>query len=175
MKNRSKSVSNNNNWSTPKGLYESLVWYFALDETFDPCPMENDIALFDGLTADWVHGTFCNPPYTQALKTAFVKKGLWECRNNGHNVLFLLPVSTSTKLFQETILPNAAQILFFDKRLKFEGINSKGQWANPGNGRQSPRNPPVETVVSSGGHDSMLVWFEQKYLGAQKISRYYVG
>lgn len=54
----------------------------------------------------------------------------------------LLPVSTSTKIFHEVILPNA-EIRFLKGRVKFEGINSFGE------------------LVSNkcGMHDSMIVIF----------------
>jgi hypothetical protein len=56
----------------------------------------------------------------------------------------LLPVSTSTKLFHNYVLPNMAEIRFLKKRLKFCGTNTKG-----------------ETVSNkSGMHDSMLIIFD---------------
>lgn len=55
----------------------------------------------------------------------------------------LLPVSTSTKLFHSTIVPNAHRIAFFSKRIKFLGVNTKGVFVD----NKSPM------------HDSMCVVF----------------
>ena len=56
----------------------------------------------------------------------------------------LLPVSTSTKLFHEWILPEKPEIRFIKGRLKFGGYNTKGEYVD---------NKP-------GMHDSMLVIFD---------------
>ena len=57
--------------------------------------------------------------------------------------MFLLPVSTSTKLFHEHILPNASGIDFVKGILKFEGYNTKGELVSD----------------KCGMHDSMIVVF----------------
>jgi len=56
----------------------------------------------------------------------------------------LLPVSTSTKIFHEVIYPNA-EIRFLKGRVKFIGINTKGE--------------KVENKC--GQHDSMMVIFRK--------------
>jgi len=56
----------------------------------------------------------------------------------------LLPVSTSTKLFHDYIKPNAKEIRFLKGRIKFEGLNTKGEFVND----KSPM------------HDSMIVIFD---------------
>jgi hypothetical protein len=58
----------------------------------------------------------------------------------------LLPVSTSTSLFHDFILPNASEIRFVRGRLMFDGINTKGEFVTHGTGR------PM--------HDSMIVIFK---------------
>ena len=55
----------------------------------------------------------------------------------------LFPVSTSTKLFHQVIKPNAKEIRFGEGRIKFKGINSKGEY--------------VENKAPM--HDSMIVVF----------------
>jgi hypothetical protein len=60
------------------------------------------------------------------LKEAFVRRGV-EMQRQGKTSVFLLPVSTSTKLFHEVIKPNAAEIRFLRGRVKFEGYNTKGE------------------------------------------------
>ena len=55
----------------------------------------------------------------------------------------LLPVSTSTKIFHDYILPNKKEIRFIKRRLKFSGYNSKGEFVDN----------------KCGMHDSMLIIF----------------
>lgn len=62
----------------------------------------------------------------------------------------LLPVSTSTKIFHEVILPNASLIEFVRGRLHFEQKNEEGKFVSKG----------------AGQHDSMVVVF-QKRLGKE--------
>lgn len=56
----------------------------------------------------------------------------------------LLPVSTSTKLFHDVIQPNAKEIRFLRGRVKFAGVNTKGEFVKD--------KPPM--------HDSMVVVFD---------------
>jgi hypothetical protein len=56
----------------------------------------------------------------------------------------LLPVSTSTKLFHNVIVPNATDILFVEGRIKFVGVNTKGE----------------KVANKVGMHDSMIVIFD---------------
>ena len=58
----------------------------------------------------------------------------------------LLPVSTSTKVFHEIILPNS-EIRFIKGRISFEGINTFGE--RVGEGKK-----PM--------HDSMIIIFNKK-------------
>jgi hypothetical protein len=57
----------------------------------------------------------------------------------------LLPVSTSTKVFHEIILPNAKEIRFVRGRISFEGFNTFGE---------------KTTQKDKGMHDSMVVIFD---------------
>ena len=66
--------------------------------------------------------------------------------NKGNLCVMLLPVSTSTVLFHEYIQPNAKEIRFLRGRVKFEGINTKG-----------------EKAKGAGMHDSMIVIFDGGY------------
>jgi site-specific DNA-methyltransferase (adenine-specific) len=135
MKNR--NLNHSDNWATPKDLYDSLNSEFNFD--FDPCPLNSE---FDGLQMEWGKSNFINPPYSRELKEKFVQKAIEESKK-GKTCVMLLPVSTSTKLFHEHILPNATDIRFLKGRVKFAGINTKG-----------------ETVSNKCGmHDSMVVLF----------------
>lgn len=56
----------------------------------------------------------------------------------------LLPVSTSTKLFHDHILPNNPEIRFVRGRIRFSGFNTKGEYVTD----------------KAGMHDSMIVIFD---------------
>ena len=134
-----RSLRLSDDWKTPKYLYDDLDKEFHFD--FDPCPFMHDIKLWNGLDVEWGNSNFVNPPYSRTLKELFIRKAYKEYLKN-KLVVMLLPVSTSTKIFHEIILPNC-EIRFIKGRVKFEGINSFG-----------------ELVTNKCGmHDSMIVIF----------------
>lgn len=49
MKNR--NLKHSDNWETPKDLYNKLNQEFNFD--FDPCPINHDINLWNGLEIEW--------------------------------------------------------------------------------------------------------------------------
>lgn len=141
---KDRNLKADDNWATPNEIYERLNKEFKFD--FDPCPYnENEITPeTDGLLKDWGKNNFLNPPYSRKLKTAFIEKALEE-KKKGNTTVMLLPVSTSTKLFHELILPNAADIEFVKGRIKFQKKDHQtGEFYTPKNG---------------GMHDSMIVIF----------------
>ena len=109
------------NWKTPHKFYAELDSEFHFD--FDPCPLHST---FDGLKIPWGRSNFVNPPYSRELKDKFVKKALSESKK-GKLCVILLPVRTSTILFQDVIFPNAHEIRFLRGRLSFQGIDSTGK------------------------------------------------
>ena len=125
------------NWSTPPEVYNPL--YNEFDFDFDPCPLNAD---FDGLKQKWGRSNFINPPYSQKLKEAFINKAFDESKK-GKICVMLLPVSTSTKIFHDIILPNC-EIRFLRGRVKFKGINSYGELV----------------TKKCGMHDSMVCVFK---------------
>jgi phage N-6-adenine-methyltransferase len=139
MKNR--NLEHKDDWSTPNYFYEKLNEEFNFN--FDPCPLNHNIESWDGLKIDWKERNFINPPYSRKLKEEFVIKAISESKKEKLCVM-LLPVSTSTKLFHEWILPNKKEIRFIRGRIKFSGVNTKGEIVN---------NKP-------GMHDSMVVIFD---------------
>lgn len=139
MKNR--NIKHQDHWKTPPEIYDHLNDEFKF--TFDPCPYQHDVSDWDGLEIPWKERNFINPPYSLKLKTLFVKKAIYESQK-GKLCVMLMPVSTSTKLFHDFILPNKKEIRFFKGRIKFHGINTKG----------------VYVTDECGMHDSMLVVFD---------------
>ena len=134
MKNR--NLIHSDNWATPEALYSELNKKYNFD--YDPCPLNGT----DGLTKEWGKRNFVNPPYSRKLKEAFVMKAIEEGKK-GKLCVMLLPVSTSTKLFHEAIHPNANEIRFVKGRVKFVGVNTKGELVD----NKAPM------------HDSMIVVF----------------
>lgn len=158
MKNR--NLEHKDDWATPPYFYQKLT--NAYNFNFDPCPFMHDINKWDALKIEWKERNYINPPYSLKLKEAFVKKAIEESKK-GKLCVMLLPVSTSTKLFHDFILPNANKIEFVKKRIPFIGVNSKGKYVNWHLwNKEAPED--VEHVKNSGMHDSMVVVFKPKKL-----------
>ena len=127
MKNR--NLEHKNDWATPQYLINELEKEFW--QMFDPCPFQHDIKDWDWLKIRWRQCNFINPPYSLDLKTAFVKKAIEEVRECWWTCIMLLPVSTSTKLFHDYILPNISEpIRFLKGRVKFSWWNTKWEWVD---------------------------------------------
>ena len=141
-------INNDDNYATPPELYNELNKEFNFD--FDPCPYNEDEIINDGLKIDWGKSNFVNPPYSQKLKEQFIIKGIEEMKK-GNVSVFLIPVSTSTKLFHDYIKPNANEIRFLKGRVKFGKINDNGEFYYPLN---------KYGKVQSGTKDSMIVIFK---------------
>ena len=142
MKNR--NIEHKDDWETPEYILKPLREEFG--EMFDPCP----IGAKNGLSIDWQDINFINPPYSRSLKELFIRKALEESKK-GKICIMLLPVSTSTKIFHEVIYPNA-EIRFLKGRVKFKGVNTKGE----------------EVSNKCGVHDSMIVIFRKQTNGEIK-------
>ena len=163
MKNR--NLDHKNDWATPPYIIKQIEDKFGVEFEFDPCPFMHDTSQWDGLEVEWGNYNFVNPPYSLKLKTKFVLKGIEEMKK-GKTSLFLLPVSTGTKLFHDYILPNIDQgknIWFVKGRIPFIGVNTKGQYVN---WHLWDKEPPedAEQVRNSGMHDSMIITFSKQPL-----------
>ena len=142
---KDRNLNHSDDWATPKDFYDKLNKEFNFD--FDPCPL---FSTFDGLQIEWGNSNYINPPYSRQLKESFVIKAIEESKN-GKLCVMLLPVSTSTKLFHQHILPNAKEIRFVEKRIKFLGTNTKGKYVTD----KAPM------------HDSMVVIFKTDIDGTE--------
>jgi len=136
MKNR--NLNHVDDWRTPSYIYDELNKEFNFD--FDPCPLHHNLEDWNGLEVEWGSCNFVNPPYSRKLKESFVKKAIEESKK-GKICVLLLPVSTSTVLFHDYILPNKKEIRFIKKRIKFIGVNTFGE----------------KVSDKPGMHDSMIV------------------
>ena len=149
-------LENSDNWATPDWLYNELDFIFHFD--FDPCPLNAD---FDGLEVEWGMRNFVNPPYNRIDKPKFIAKGIEEYKTK-FVVCFLIPAAMGTKSTHDllALIPQTNRLtwnewkdkdldwrihnnamIFFDGRLAFKGINTKG----------------VYSEKNKGKHDSMLV------------------
>lgn len=135
---KKRNLNHNDDWATPSEFYNVLNSEFNFN--FDPCPLKSD---FDGLSIEWKDRNYINPPYSLKLKKDFVMKAIKESKK-GKLCVMLLPVSTSTKLFHEHILPNNPEIRFIKSRIRFLGVNTFGEYVT--------KNTPM--------HDSMVVIFD---------------
>jgi len=117
------SLNENDNWITPPYVYDSLNEEFNFN--FDPCPYRHCLDTWNGLEIEWGERNFVNPPYSKILKECFIHKAIEE-KNKEKLCVMLLPVSTSTKIFHDFILPNAKIIRFIRGRIKFEGNKFAG-------------------------------------------------
>lgn len=107
----------NDNWATPRSLYDELDKEFHFD--FDPCPINAaTLRSSDGL-GDWA-GTniFVNPPYSDCVP--WIRKAIEE-QSKGKTVVMLLKSDTSTYWFHYFVLPNA-EIRFIEGRLRFSPV-----------------------------------------------------
>ena len=134
QKMKDRNLNHIDDWATPKDFYDKLNEEFNFD--YDPCPLGGK----NGFVNEWGQRNFINPPYSIKLKTEFVIKAIEESKK-GKLCVMLLPVSTSTKLFHDHILPNAKDIRFIKGRIKFVGVNTKGE----------------KVTDKCGMHDSMVV------------------
>ncbi len=141
-------INNDNNYATPPEFYNELNKEFNFD--FDPCPYNEGVIINDGLKIDWGKSNFVNPPYSQKLKEQFIIKGIEEMKK-GNISVFLIPVSTSTKLFHDYIKPNASEIRFIKGRIKFGKIDDNEEFYLPLN---------KYGKTQSGTKDNMIVIFK---------------
>ncbi len=133
MKNRTKANgSTNDDWATPDYILEDIRKEFG--EFFDPCPLNNNKELWDGLESDW-NGPFhfINPPYNNKDKVAFIRKAYDESLK-GKTCILLIPVTTELPIFHELIFPYA-EVRFIQKRVKFKGYKSNGEYTEKGTGQ----------------------------------------
>ena len=140
-------INNDDNYVTPPELYEELNKRFNFD--FDFCPYNENEIVNDGLKIEWGKSNFVNQKKKKKLKEQFVKKAVEEMKK-GKVSVFLIPVSTSTKLFHEWIKPNASEIEFLKGRIKFGKRDKNGNFYLPLNDKGK---------TQSGTKDSMIVVF----------------
>jgi site-specific DNA-methyltransferase (adenine-specific) len=99
-------------WRTPRETYKALHAEFGFD--FDPCPPNPQ---FDGLTVEWGHSNFVNPPYGNVIALWLAKAK--EEQAKGKTSVFLIPSRTDTRWWHNYAM-TANEIRFIKGRLKFD-------------------------------------------------------
>ena len=112
MSDFSLSRMSDDNWATPKELYNVLDAEFHF--TDDPCPLDPNISV-DGLMREWGTVCFMNPPYSKP--EPWVRRAYQESKR-GKIVVALLRGDTSTRWFHDWVL-GKAQLRFIKGRLRF--------------------------------------------------------
>ena len=112
--------SKNQNWRTPKKVYDKLDNEFNFD--CDPCPsFEDGLRSRDMLGSSWGKSNYVNPPYKNVED--WLRKGYNEYLK-GKIVVFLIPSRTDTQWWHNFVM-KANQIRFIIGRLKFKGDNDR--------------------------------------------------
>jgi len=126
-------------WETPDWVFDHWDDLFSFnldvcaDESNRKCPAYfNEYE--DGLDQKWWYYSdrtthaWMNCPYGRGIVEKWVKKA-YEESQNGVLVCALLPVSTSTKWWQEYVT-KADHIFFYPKRIKFVGAKGSPNFDN---------------------------------------------
>ena len=101
-----------NDYKTPPVLYQKALDRWRIDKfSLDTCCSDNNIparwycvdGVLDGLTENWAHYSWCNPPYNECKK--WIEKAYKE-NLKGYKVAMLIPVRTETKYWHDYILNN---------------------------------------------------------------------
>lgn len=112
----SKKRGSGDEWYTPRRIIDALGPF-----DLDPCAAPNlpwrtaerQFDIYDnGLLQQWDGFVWLNPPFSNCRP--FVER----LAEHGHGI-GLTPASTGCTYWQETVFPNASQILFVNKRIKF--------------------------------------------------------
>ena len=117
--------SDKQTWETPQDFFDKLdaIYGFTLDACAEWHTAKVDCYYTkeqDALNQDWKGVVWCNPPYGRE-QAKFVLKAYKESVKHNSTVVVLIPARPDTKLWQNTIFPNANQVCFIKGRLKFGG------------------------------------------------------
>ena len=113
--------SEKDDWETPQALYDKLktVFWFVIDGACTPENKKCSIGSYKDDEIDWYSTTFCNPPYGTKNLEYFFKKAI-KARDNGVDVVMLIPSSTEIDVWFKYIWDEADYIIFPKGRLKHE-------------------------------------------------------
>lgn len=123
------------NWCTPHKYVNAIKRFWNGRIGLDPCSNEHSIVgadtefrlpYVDGLEAEWNYDTiFVNPPYGRDTERGttikdWFRKANDANKNNGSEVIMLVPVATNSSHWKEYVFGKADCICFlYDTRLRF--------------------------------------------------------
>lgn len=119
--------SKNQKWETPQDLFDKLneVFKFDIDLAAEDETAKCDVYYTvenDAFKYDWKENNcWLNPPYGRE-QIKWVKRSSDEVEKWGNTIVMLIPARPDTKVWHETIFPNASIICFVKGRLKFGGV-----------------------------------------------------
>ena len=127
------SSKKSDEWETPINHFEE--WDKEFKFTLDACATKNNAKCDNYITietnalkVEWKGRIFCNPPYSKIKE--FLQKAEIELRKGKVELIVFLTFSnTDTKWFHKYIY-HKAELRFIKGRLKFGGVNSKGEKVN---------------------------------------------
>lgn len=116
-------------WGTPRAFFQVQAEKYG-PFALDVCALAHNAKCEryftpedDGLAQPWFGVAWCNPPFNASR--AWLEKALAELEaGNITRAVFLLPARPDTKLWHELIFPNAAEIVWHEGRLRFEGAKN---------------------------------------------------
>lgn len=118
--------SKKHDWATPWDFFCSVFETYGFK--IDACASEENAKVYpfisesqNSLITSWGCGpVWYNPPYGSE-QIEFVKKAKSERDTNGVTTVLLIPARPDTKIWQDTIFPDADAICFVRGRIKFGG------------------------------------------------------
>ena len=108
-------TKNNDQWSTPKNIYDFFISSGFVD--FNPLSLNYE----DSLRKQFSCNLFCNPPYSNI--EPFVDYMIEHCKN-GYTIVMLLPTRSGTKWFKKLFEFYHCHFYFFTQRLHFNDFKS---------------------------------------------------
>jgi len=136
-------------WETPQDFYDKLNQEFGFQ--LDPCCSKETAKcdryytdIEDGLAQSWGgYKVFMNPPYGRDIGK-WIKKA-YEESLKGSLVVCLIPARTDTRWWWDYCI--RGEVRFIKGRLKFKGLNGKGEIVN-----NSATFPSAVVIFKPGGH-----------------------
>ena len=117
----------NDNWETPKELFDFLNDRYGLKCTLDVactrdnCITANRLVMEDALKSEWVTGihfdVWCNPPHSK--NEAFVRKAYEQWRMNNINIMMILPANTVSSKYWHDCIEGIAEYHPIKGRIRF--------------------------------------------------------
>lgn len=121
----------NDEWGTPKWLYEHLNWIFKFD--LDVCASKANhkhknyyTKKDNALTKSWAKSNFCNPPYSD--QAPWIKKAIAEAECGNASVLLLM-CDISTANFR-LCYEKASEIWLINNRIRFDGAKGAPRFSS---------------------------------------------